>query len=106
MGIFSFLKPKDINAGVRSYLSTKGAVLLDVRTPEEYSEGHIEGSKNIPLQNIELVKKVIPDKSTPIFVHCRSGGRSAQATNALLKMGYTKAEDIGGIMSYRGKVVK
>lgn len=48
MGFFSFLQTKDINSGVRSFLSTEGAVLLDVRTREEYSEGHIEGSKIFP----------------------------------------------------------
>ncbi len=102
MGLFSFLQTKDINSGVRSFLSTEGAVLLDVRTPEEYDEGHIEGSKNIPLQSIEKTKMIIKEKSTPIFVHCRS----AQATSILKRMGYTNVEDIGGIMSYRGKVIK
>ena len=106
MGLFSFLQTKDINSGVRSFLSTEGAVLLDVRTPEEYAEGHIVGSKNIPLQSIEKTESVITDKSTPLFVRCRSGARSAQATSILKRMGYTNVEDIGGIMSYRGKVVK
>ena len=106
MGFFSFLQTRDINSGVRSFLSTEGAVLLDVRTPEEYAEGHIVGSKNIPLQSIEKTESVITDKSTPLFVHCRSGARSAQATSILKRMGYTNIEDIGGIMSYRGKVVK
>ena len=106
MGFFSFLQTKDINSGVRSFLSTEGAVLLDVRTPEEYAEGHIVGSKNIPLQSIEKTESVITDKSTPLFVHCRLGARSAQATSILKRMGYTNIEDIGGIMSYRGKVVK
>ena len=81
MGFLSFLQAKDINSGVRSFLSTEGAVLLDVRTPEEYAEGHIEGSRNIPLQNIERTESVFKDKSTPLFVHCRSGARSAQATS-------------------------
>ena len=106
MGLFSFLQTKDINSGVRSFLSTEGAVLLDVRTPEEYAEGHIVESKNIPLQSIEKTESVITEKSTPLFVHCISGARSAQATSILKRMGYTKIEDIGGIMSYRGKVVK
>lgn len=106
MGFLSFLQTKDINSGVRSFLSTEGAMLLDVRTPEEYAEGHIEGSKNIPLQSIERTESVIKDKSTQIFVYCRSGARSAQATNILKRMGYTNVEDIGGIMSYRGKVVR
>ncbi len=106
MGLFNFLKTKDINAGVRDFLSTEGAVLLDVRTAEEYAEGHIEGSQNIPLQSIEQAERIIKEKDTPIFVHCRSGGRSAQATAILKRMGYTNAEDIGGILSYRGKVVR
>ena len=106
MGFFSFLQTKDINSGVISFLSTEGAVLLDVRTREEYSEGHIEGSKKIPLQSIEQVESIIKDKSTPLFVHCRSGARSAQATSILKRMGYTNVEDIGGILSYRGKVVR
>ena len=63
MGFFSFLQTRDINSGVRSFLSTEGAVLLDVRTPEEYAEGHIEGSKNIPLQSIEKTESVITDIS-------------------------------------------
>lgn len=106
MGFLGFLQTKDINSGVRSFLSTDGAVLLDVRTPEEYAEGHIEGSVNIPLQSIEQAESVIKDKDTPLFVHCRSGGRSAQATSILKRMGYTNVEDIGGILSYRGKVVR
>ncbi len=106
MGLFGFLKTKDINTGVRDFRSTEGAVLLDVRTPEEYAEGHIEGSTNLPLQSIEQAERVIKDKDTPLFVHCRSGGRSAQATSVLKRMGYTNIEDIGGILSYSGKVVR
>lgn len=106
MGLLNFLKTKDINAGVKDFQVTKGAVLLDVRTAGEYAEGHIENSLNLPLQNIEQAVSVIKDKNTPLFVHCRSGGRSASATAALKKMGYTNVSDIGGIMSYNGKVVK
>lgn len=105
MGFFSFLQSKDINVGVQDYLSTDGAVLLDVRTTEEYAEGHIEKSINMPLQNIEQATDLIKDKSSPLFVYCQSGGRSAQAAGFLKKMGYTNVNDIGGIMSYRGKVV-
>ena len=87
MGFFGFLQSKDINSGVRSFLSTERAVLLDVRTQEEYSEGHIEGSKNVPLQSIEQIESIVKDKGTPLFVHCRSGARSAQATSILKKNG-------------------
>lgn len=106
MNFMSFFKRPDINKGVEDCLGTKDAVLLDVRTFDEYCQGHIEGSLNIPLQNIYAVKNNIPDLDKPIYVHCLSGARSAQATSALKSMGYTNVTDIGGINSYRGKVVK
>lgn len=96
----------DINAGVAEYEATDGAVLLDVRTEKEYSGGHIDGSVNLPLSRISSIADTIKDKSTPLFVHCRSGGRSTMAAASLKRMGYTNVKDIGGISSYRGKVVK
>lgn len=67
MGFFDFLKGPDINQGVKEYSVTDGAVLLDVRTPDEYRQGHIPGSKNIPLQSINKVAGVIDNKATPIL---------------------------------------
>ena len=104
MGFFDFLKGPDINQGVKEYSVTDGAVLLDVRTPDEYRQGHISGSKNIPLQSINKVAGVIDNKATPIFVHCLSGARSRQAAAILQQMGYTNVKNIGGISAYAGKV--
>ena len=59
MGFFDFFKSKDINKGVEEYRKTKGAVLIDVRTEEEFSYGHIESSLNIPLQSIDNTLKII-----------------------------------------------
>lgn len=106
MSIFGFFKQVDINAGVGDFLKTEKAVLLDVRTKEEYESGHIENSENIPLQQIEKVIAKITDKNTPLFVYCQSGARSGRATSALKQMGYLNVTNIGGISSYRGKVVK
>lgn len=106
MSFMSFFKRPDINKGVEDWLGTEDAILLDVRTVDEYFEGHIKGSLNIPLQDIHSVKNNIPDLDRSIFVHCLSGARSAQATSVLKSMGYTNVTDIGGINSYRGKVVK
>ncbi len=104
MGFFDFLRQPDVNQGVNDYKNTVGAVLLDVRTPQEYSEGHIPGSKNVPLQSLDKVRTVVENKDTELFVYCYSGARSRQAAAALGRMGYTKVNNIGGISSYRGKV--
>ena len=99
-------KRTDINAGVDEFRNTPNAALIDVRTKEEYKDGHIEGSINIPLQNIYSVQTVITDLDKPIFVHCLSGARSTQAASVLKSMGYKKVENIGGISAYRGKIVR
>lgn len=104
MGFFDFLKGPDINQGVKEYSTTDSAVLLDVRTPDEYRQGHIPGSKNVPLQSISKVAGMIDNKSTTIFVHCLSGARSRQAAAILKQMGYTNVKNIGGISAYAGKV--
>ena len=104
MGFFDFLKQPDIDQGVMDYRNTKEAVLLDVRTPQEYREGHIPGSKNIPMQTIDKVSSVTENKDTALFVYCFSGARSRQATAQLKHMGYTNVQNIGGIAAYQGKV--
>lgn len=107
MGLFNFFRnTTDINTGVAEYETNDGAVLIDVRTAGEYRDGHIDGSVNIPLDRISSVENIVKDKSTPLYVYCLSGGRSGQAVSYLKQMGYTNAKSIGGISSYRGKVVK
>lgn len=106
MGLFSFFRGPDINAGVAECQSTDGAILLDVRSVEEYRGGRIEGSVNLPLDKIATVGNIVKDKKTPLYVHCLSGARSGQAVSRLKQMGYTNATNIGGISGYRGKVVK
>lgn len=103
MGIFDFLMGPDINQGIEEYHAIQGAVLLDVRTPEEYRQGHIPGSKNIPLYVINKAEKVI-SLDTPLFVYCHSGARSREAVSMLERMGYTRAKNIGGITAYKGDV--
>ena len=104
MGIFDFFKQPDIHKGLKEYAQTENAVLLDVRTPQEYREGHIPGSKNVPLQTIDNVTSIAENKDTALFVYCYSGARSRQATALLQQMGYTNVQNIGGIAAYQGKV--
>lgn len=103
--LFGLFTGRDINKGVEEWKNTKGAVLLDVRTKEEYADYHIEGSVNIPLDRLDTISGRIPDKATPLFVHCLSGGRSASAAAYLKRNGYSRVYDIGGIRSYRGETV-
>ena len=104
MGIFDFFKQHDINQGVQEFKNAAGAVLLDVRTPQEYREGHIPGSQNVPLQQLDKVEEVTENKDTILYVYCRSGARSRQAVSLLNHMGYTNVHNIGGIAAYSGKV--
>lgn len=104
MGFFDFLRGPDMDTGVQQCRDTAGAVLLDVRTEPEYAEGHVPGAVNLPLQSLQEVADVVPAKDTPLFLYCRSGARSGQATSLLQRMGYTRVTNIGGIMNYHGKV--
>ena len=79
MGFFQFVKTPDINRGIADCRNTEGAVLLDVRTPQEYREGHIPGSINIPLQQLDKAIDAYENKDVPLFVYCHSGARSRQA---------------------------
>ncbi len=127
--MFELFRKKDMNQGVEEWKNTKGAVLLDVRTTEEYREYHIDGSINIPLQSIDdaemqipdknqriyvhclsgvrsaNAEMQIPDKNQRIYVHCLSGVRSANAVRSLKKSGYSDVIDIGGINSYRKRSI-
>ena len=104
MGFFDFFKQPDINQGVKEYQQQVGAILLDVRTPQEYRDGYIPGSKNVPLQTIDKVDSVVENKDTALYVYCHSGARSRQAVSYLQHMGYSNVNNIGGIAAYRGKV--
>ena len=104
MGIFDFFEQPDINQGVQEFKNATGAVLLDVRSPQEYREGHVPGSQNVPLQQLDKVEEVTENKDTVLYVYCHSGARSRQAVSLLKHMGYANVLNIGGIAAYSGKV--
>ncbi|MCH3916609.1 MAG: rhodanese-like domain-containing protein [Spirochaetia bacterium] len=79
----------------------KDIILLDVRTESEFTQGHIPGAKNIPLQELsDVASAQLPNKDATIFVYCRSGNRSKTASKALVKLGYTQIYDLGGIIDW------
>ena len=91
----------------RELIGKPGVVLLDVRTQEEYDEGHIEGAALLPYDAIAADSAALPaDKDAAIIVYCRTGRRSALAAQTLSDLGYTKIYDLGGIQSWPYKTAQ
>lgn len=99
MGIFNLFDDK-FSKYIEKYNKTENAVLLDVRTKEEYKDGHIKGSINIPLSDISTIDI---EKDKTLYVYCHSGMRSANACRILQDIGYN-AINIGGICLYKGEL--
>ena len=79
----------------------EGYIILDVRTQEEYDEGHIPEAILIPYTQIrEKANEMLPDKDQLILVYCRSGRRSKIAAEALVELGYTNIKEFGGIIDW------
>lgn len=82
--------------------SEDGYIILDVRTPEEFAERHIEGAILIPDYGIgEKAESILTDKEQLILVYCRSGRRSKNAANELATLGYTNIKEFGGINDWK-----
>ncbi|AEV28672.1 Rhodanese-related sulfurtransferase [Sphaerochaeta pleomorpha str. Grapes] len=83
------------------------AIVLDVRTPAEFAEGHISKALNIANETIGSDKpEGLPDLDAKILVYCRSGNRSAQTAKKLVAMGYTQVYDFGGLNTWSYGTVK
>ena len=75
--------------------------IVDVRTPEEFTSGHIPGAINVPNEGIlDGMPEELSDKDAELLIYCRSGRRSAEAARKLLAMGYTRVYDFGGIIDW------
>lgn len=86
----------------------EGYIILDVRTAEEYAEGHIPDAVNLPNESIGEQDDIslLSDKNQLIFVYCRSGRRSKEASKKLADLGYTNVYEFGGIIDWEGPTVK
>ncbi len=87
----------------------KGGQLVDVRTAKEYAVSHIEKAVNLPLQDIQSRKLPAASKDKPIYLYCRTGNRSSQATKLLKSAGFTNIIDLGGmgdVQTLGGLVIK
>ncbi|MFN3200930.1 MAG: rhodanese-like domain-containing protein [Bradymonadia bacterium] len=79
-------------------------LLIDVRTPGEYARGHVPGSVNVPLNQIQEAASVLPSKDTPAIIFCAVGGRASRAIKALQKQGYTGLVNGGGFKDVARKM--
>jgi thioredoxin len=95
----------DVKSFAEKLKTNENPQLLDVRTPEEYSVEHIGNAKNVNWNGDDFVAKVNSyDKSKPIFVYCKVGGRSAQAANKLAELGFKEIYNLnGGIMKWNAE---
>ncbi len=83
-----------------------GYIILDVRRPDEFAAGHIPNAINVPNESIGTSEiPELPRKDQLIMVYCRSGRRSKEASEKLVKLGYTNIVEFGGILDWKGEVV-
>ena len=83
-----------------------GYIILDVRRADEFAAGHIPGAINVANESIGTDEiPELPDKNQLIMVYCRSGRRSKEAAEKLVKLGYTNVVEFGGILDWKGEIV-
>ncbi|MFZ1418622.1 MAG: rhodanese-like domain-containing protein [Burkholderiaceae bacterium] len=86
------------NTAIATEIAHQQAILIDVRTADEYAAGHAAQAILVPYDVIEQkIAPIAPDKNQKIYLYCRSGRRSAIATETLKGMGYTNVTDLGGL---------
>lgn len=82
-------------------------IILDVRRADEYAGGHIPGAINVANESInDSCPEELPDMNQTIYVYCRSGNRSKQASEKLVSLGYTNIIEFGGILDWTGEIEK
>ena len=88
-------------------VSYNSYIILDVRTSDEFADGHIPGAINVANESIGAESPAeLADKNQLIYVYCRSGNRSKQAAEKLVALGYTNIVEFGGIIDWTGEIEK
>ncbi|ABF92219.1 rhodanese domain protein [Myxococcus xanthus DK 1622] len=93
------MTPQELSEKARQ-LVAEGAVLLDVRTPQEFQEGHPEPARNIPVQELPRRLAEVGPPGTPVVVYCAAGGRSAQAVQLLRANGFPDVFDLKSVKNW------
>jgi phage shock protein E len=100
MSFLANLFGRAVDPSAARRLVAEGALLLDVRTPAEFAEGHIHGALNIPIQALPERMSELSDADRAIVVYCRSGMRSARARQMLRRAGHTTVHDLGAMSNW------
>lgn len=77
-----------------------GALLLDVRTPDEFRGGHLDGALNVPVQELGGRVSELGDPGRPVVVYCQAGGRASMAEQLLRRAGFQEVFNLGGISAW------
>ncbi|MEK7453126.1 MAG: rhodanese-like domain-containing protein [Patescibacteria group bacterium] len=93
----------DVQSVFKEFSNDAKAIILDVRTENEYNSGYIKGSVLLPLNKLDReIENILPDKNTLIYTICRSGSRSSMAKNILKSHNYKNVKNIvGGILQWQ-----
>lgn len=95
-----------IDEAVTMMAQETGYIILDVRRPDEFAAGHIPNAINVPNESIGTDEiPELPNKDQLIMVYCRSGRRSKEAAEKMVKLGYTNIVEFGGILDWKGETV-
>ena len=94
-----------VDEAVTMMAQETGYIILDVRRPDEFAAGHIPNAINVPNESIGTSEiPELPDKNQLIMVYCRSGRRSKEASEKMVKLGYTNIVEFGGILDWKGEI--
>lgn len=104
MSFFKNLFGSGPKVDLKSLVFEEKALILDVRSPQEFKGGHIKSAVNIPLQSVSNSKSLPDDKNRPIITCCASGRRSGIAKSQLKSKGYTNVHNGGGWMALKSKL--
>ena len=98
VGLFVMKRMAMVPADKAKQMLARGGVIIDVRSTSEYASDHLPNAVNIPLGELSArIGKVVPDKSTPVLLHCLSGSRSSVGCSTLRSLGYTEVENLGSL---------
>lgn len=99
------VKTATVDEVMKALEGKKDVVILDVRTPGEFSRGKIKGSINVPVDSItDQVEKIVQDKDQLVYIYCLSGSRSAIGADQMDKLGYSNVYSVkSGLLAWRAK---